>query len=76
MAKNFGRDIIEELKRLGVPFTIVRIKLRHEKAARKHVLEIEDAHKKAAKSTLRFKGHAREAVPLVYILNSVFCGRI
>ena len=49
-------DLIEELKKAGIPFKIVKIEWdpELEKAVRDYVMKIEEAHKKAAESKLRF----------------------
>ena len=49
-------DIMNELKKRGIPFKIVKIKTdpKIEKAVRDYVMKIEEAHKKAANSKLHF----------------------
>lgn len=54
-------DIIEELKKRGIPFKIEKIEPnpKIEKAVRKYVMKIEEGHKRAANSKLFFKSEAR-----------------
>ncbi len=61
-------DIKKQLEEAGIPVTIITIKRTKrmeeiEKAVKKYVLFIEEAHKKAAKSTLHF-GSKAEALAL------------
>ena len=47
--------IAKEMKRLyGSDTKVVTIEMRHKKAVKDYVMKIEEAHKRAAKSTLRF----------------------
>lgn len=57
MANKNKQDILELLKKSGIPFKIVRIKFdpEIEREVRDYVMRIEEAHHLAAKSTLRFK---------------------
>lgn len=49
-------EIAKEIKkRYGTNAVVVRFDMRHEEEVRKYVMKIEDAHKKAASSTLSFK---------------------
>ncbi len=50
------KNLIKELRKRGMSFGIVEIKIdpKIKRAVRKYVLGIEEAHKKAAKSKLRF----------------------
>jgi hypothetical protein len=50
--------IAKEIKRLyGDQAKMVQVELHHEEAVRTYVMKIEEAHKKAAKSKLRFGPH-------------------
>jgi len=57
MAKRVKPDILELLKKSGIPFKIVKIKFdpEIEREVMNYVLKIEKAYRRAAKSTLRFK---------------------
>ena len=49
-------EIAKEVKkRYGASAVVVRFDMSHEEEVRKYVMKIEDAHKKAASSTLSFK---------------------
>lgn len=72
MTSKIVLKMIEELKKAGLPATIVRVKLTSEQQkreeqierdVRKYVMEIEEAHKRAANSTLRFKTQIRGTEP-------------
>ncbi len=60
MAKKAKPDIVDLLKKYGIPFKIVKIKFdpEIEKAVHDYVMEIEEAHRRASKSKLRFKAAA------------------
>lgn len=60
MNKKTKPDILSLLKKSGTPFKIVTIKrdLKTEKEVCDYVMKIEEAHKKAANSKLRFGAHS------------------
>lgn len=48
-------EIAKEMKRMyGSETKVVKIKMRNKSQIKKYVLKIEEAHKKAAESTLKF----------------------
>jgi len=57
MVKKDKSDIIELLKKSGIPFKIVKIKFdpEIERQVKNYVMRIEEAHRRAAESRLRFK---------------------
>ena len=57
MAKKTTKDLLELLRKSGLPFKVVKIKIdpEIEREVNKYVQSIEEAHRRAAKSKLRFK---------------------
>jgi len=57
MEKKAKPDIIETLEKAGITYKIIRIQLdpKIRKAVYDYVQNIEEAHRRAAKSKLRFK---------------------
>ena len=57
MERTFSSPAIaKEMKQIyGSRAEVVEIEIRHKKEIKKYVMEIEEAHKKAANSTLNFR---------------------
>ncbi|KKK61059.1 hypothetical protein LCGC14_3018120 [marine sediment metagenome] len=55
MLTEVQKRLVEGMRKLYPDAPIIRVKMLYEKEVRDYVMKTEEAHKRAAKSTLRFR---------------------